>query len=115
FASVGPDEFHRRTAVARGKLERDHGPFRSTDLAVALARRGDANVAAKIERPEGRVEEVAAHVAEGAAAVVPKAAPFERRDQRAVVAFGCDAEPEVPIQRGGNGLCRLRQGNALGP
>ena len=62
----------------------------------------DAERRGEVERGENGIENVAAEVAEPAAAEVLPVAPFERRvGVFHVGPYGRGAEPEIPVQRGG--------------
>ena len=68
--------------------------------AEALRGRRKREVPARLssaQGPDGAVEEVAAHVSEGARPEVPPAAPLERMQMLMIVAEGGRADPLVPM------------------
>lgn len=92
------------------------GSARPCDAGEAVRHGLDAVRHAETQRPDERVEIVAAHVAEGAGTILEEAAPFERMDIGAVIGVRGLGQPKFPIERVGSGLGGFRVGgHALRP
>src|SRR5579862_1033105 len=119
-----PDHLAGRHVAARGELVGDLRPagvgFRIDRLRLGFHRRRGAEP----KRAVGQIRGMAGHIAEGAGAEVPPAAPLEVQVGGVVGALGRRAEPLVPVQvrghRGGvlgprGDIRRLRPDGAVGP
>src|SRR5439155_522764 len=78
-AAIVPGERQRRHVAAGRELVTDDFPARRVLRLVRItAERFDGSWIFQVERPERGVENVAGHVAQGAGAEIPPAAPGER-------------------------------------
>src|SRR2546428_10936985 len=75
----------------------------------------------QIERPERRVDDVAAHIPQSALAEIPPAAQFERMIRLMIRSHRRRADPQVPVNAAGDRWCvggaadALRPDRAVGP
>ncbi|OQB38526.1 MAG: hypothetical protein BWY09_01315 [Candidatus Hydrogenedentes bacterium ADurb.Bin179] len=70
----------------------------------------------QFQREEGRIHDMAGHVAQAAATEIPPAAPFKRSVQLVIGAHGRRAHPQVPAQRRRHRFFgRRRLWRSLGP
>src|SRR5262249_41612619 len=115
LAAVVPGELDRRQPVAGREVEADDRPFWRTLRAEAGRFRLDGRRLAELQGHERQVGCVACHVAQGAGAVIPPAAPAEGQVRLVVSSLLGDAEPQVPLQGRRHFLGGWPFGHALGP
>ena len=102
--SIRPGELERRHAAACRELEannRGHGKGLVHDLFVIVSGRClhcNSVDLVELHGPDRRVQDVTAHVSQGAAAEVEPAPPLEGKIGRMIGSIPGRSQPEVPIQ-----------------
>ena len=102
--AVKPGQLHRSATIGGGKFVVDDAGGRMRILlrtghrAIGLFD-PDLGRESEFQSPHRVIDDVRAHVAESAGAIVDETAPLEGSDLTAVGFVGGGAEPEIPVQR----------------